>query len=121
LIAHREEYLEHSALNYTVEQKRYNNRLTEELLDLAARHNYIFDEELFSFVSVRDRIRCYYKSYVQSSKKKGILIGYGSKKKLGLLPPRGDQDDGKNDTSGQDVEIPNEDETQREEGDNESS
>eukprot|EP00978_Attheya_sp_CCMP212_P008083 scaffold18821_cov51-Attheya_sp.AAC.4 len=121
LIAHREEYLEHSALNYTVQQKRYNNRLTEELLELAARHNYIFDEELFSFVSVRDRIRCYYKSYVQSSKKKGILIGYGSKKKLGLLPPRGDQDDGTKDTGGHDVEIPNEDESQMEEGDNESS
>lgn len=88
LIANREEYLRHSALNYTIQQKQYNNRLTERLLELAARHNYVFDEEVFSFVAVRDRIRCYYKSYVQSAKKRGVLIGYGSKKKLGLLPPR---------------------------------
>eukprot|EP00428_Durinskia_dybowskii_P045903 CAMPEP_0170340442 /NCGR_PEP_ID=MMETSP0116_2-20130129/71327_1 /TAXON_ID=400756 /ORGANISM="Durinskia baltica, Strain CSIRO CS-38" /LENGTH=245 /DNA_ID=CAMNT_0010593957 /DNA_START=62 /DNA_END=796 /DNA_ORIENTATION=+ len=32
LIANREEYLRHSALNYTVQQKQYNNRLTEQLL-----------------------------------------------------------------------------------------
>jgi hypothetical protein len=62
LIANREEYLRHSALNYTVQQKQYNNRLTERLLDLAAEHGYVFDEKEFSFVTVRDRIRCYYKS-----------------------------------------------------------
>lgn len=88
LIANREEYLRHSALNYTMEQKQYNNRLTERLLEVAARHNYVFDEDVFDFVSVRDRIRCYYKSFVQSSKKRGVLIGYGSRKKAGLVPPR---------------------------------
>ena len=71
LIANREEYLRHSALNYTLQQKQYNNRLTERLLELALSHGYVFDEEAFNFVTVRDRIRCYYKSYVQSSKKKG--------------------------------------------------
>mmetsp|Transcript_29098 Transcript_29098/g.54683 ORF Transcript_29098/g.54683 Transcript_29098/m.54683 type:complete len:349 (-) Transcript_29098:655-1701(-) len=84
LVANREEYLRHSALNYTVQQKQYNNRLTERLLDLAAEHGYVFDVDEFSFVTVRDRIRCYYKSYVQSSKKRGIVLGYAARK-AGIL------------------------------------
>jgi hypothetical protein len=84
LIANREEYLRHSALNYTVQQKQYNNRLTERLLELAAEHGYVFDETEFSFVTVRDRIRCYFKSYVQSAKKRGVIIGYAARK-AGLL------------------------------------
>lgn len=84
LIANREEYLRHSALNYTSQQKQYNNRLTERLLELAAEHGYIFDESEFNFVTVRDRIRCYFKSYVQSAKKRGIIIGYAARK-AGLL------------------------------------
>lgn len=84
LVANREEYLRHSALNYTIQQKQYNNRLTERMLELAAQHGYIFDESEFSFVTVRDRIRCYFKSYVQSAKKRGIIIGYAARK-AGLL------------------------------------
>lgn len=84
LIANREEYLRHSALNYTVQQKRYNNRLTERLLQLATEHAYVFDESDFSFVTVRDRIRCYFKSYVQSSKKKGLVVGYAARR-AGLM------------------------------------
>jgi len=84
LVANREEYLRHSALNYTIQQKQYNNRLTERMLELAAEHGYIFDESEFSFVTVRDRIRCYFKSYVQSAKKRGIIIGYAARK-AGLL------------------------------------
>lgn len=84
LIANREEYLRHSALNYTVQQKQYNNRLTERLLELAGEHGYVFDDIEFSFVTVRDRIRCYFKSYVQSAKKRGIIIGYAARK-AGLL------------------------------------
>lgn len=84
LIANREEYLRHSALNYTVQQKQYNNTLTERLLELAADNGYVFDEEAFSFVTVRDRIRCYFKSYVQSAKKRGLIIGYAARK-AGLL------------------------------------
>ena len=80
LIANRDEYLRHSTLNYTVQQKQYNNRLTERLLELAADCGYVFDEHEFSFVAVRDRIRCYYKSYVQSLKKRGIVIGYAARK-----------------------------------------
>lgn len=76
LINNRNEYLRHSALNYTAEQKHFNNRLTEGLLELAAKHNYVFDESVFNFVAVRDRIRCYYKSYVQSSKKRGVIVGF---------------------------------------------
>lgn len=84
MIANRNEYLRHSALNYTVQQKQYNNRLTERLLELAVEQGYVFDEEAFSFVTVRDRIRCYYKSFVQSAKKRGIIIGYAARK-AGIL------------------------------------
>ena len=84
LIANREEYLRHSAMNYTMQQKEYNNRLTERLLELASDCGYIFDEESFSFVSIRDRIRCYFKSYVQSKKKRGLILGYAARRK-GLI------------------------------------
>lgn len=79
LIANRAEYLRHSALNYTAEQKHFNNQLTEGLLELAAKLNYVFDETCFNFVTVRDRIRCYFKSYVQSSKKRGVVVGFSDK------------------------------------------
>jgi hypothetical protein len=69
LIDHRQQYLQYSSqLNYTTEQKRYNNHLTQGLLDLAKTEGYLFED--FSFAAVRDRIRCYYKSYVQAVKKK---------------------------------------------------
>ena len=84
MVANREEYLRHSALNYTVQQKQYNNRLTDELLELATQNGYIFDTNDFSYVTVRDRIRCYFKSYVQSAKKRGVLMGYAARK-AGLL------------------------------------
>ena len=80
MVANREEYLRHSALNYTVQQKVYNNKLTEQLLEIASEHGYIFDESEFDFVTVRDRIRCYFKSYVQSAKKRGITVGYAARK-----------------------------------------
>jgi hypothetical protein len=68
LIAHRDEYLRHSRLNYSVEQKQYNNTLTENLLELATLHGYVFDN--LTFVMLRDKIRCYYKSYLQTLRKK---------------------------------------------------
>lgn len=80
LIANREEYLRHSTLNYTMQQKKYNNCLTERMIQLAAQNGYEFDENEFSFVTVRDRIRCYFKSYVQSMKKRGVVIGYAARK-----------------------------------------
>mmetsp|Transcript_41252 Transcript_41252/g.80726 ORF Transcript_41252/g.80726 Transcript_41252/m.80726 type:complete len:332 (+) Transcript_41252:76-1071(+) len=80
LVANREEYLHHSQLNYTIEQKQYNNRLTERLIRLAEESGYEFDKTEFNFVAIRDRIRCYFKSYVQSNKKKGIIIGYRATK-----------------------------------------
>jgi hypothetical protein len=68
LIAHRATYLQYSSqLNYTQEQKRFNNSLTQGLLDLAAEQGYLL--EGFTFASIRDRIRCYYKSFVQATKK----------------------------------------------------
>ena len=84
MIANRDEYLRHSALNYTVQQKKYNNELTQRLIDLASATGYVFDEQTFSFVCVRDRIRCYFKSYVQSKKKQGIVIGFAAKR-AGLI------------------------------------
>jgi hypothetical protein len=80
LIANRDEYLRHSTLNYTIQQKQYNNHLTKQMIQLAAQYNLLFDDNDFSFVTIRDRIRCYYKSYVQSLKKKGILLGYAARK-----------------------------------------
>ena len=69
LVEHRDQYLQYSArLNYTAEQKQYNNRLTQGLLDLAAEEGYIFED--YTFAAIRDRLRCYYKSYVQAIKKK---------------------------------------------------
>jgi hypothetical protein len=69
LVDNRAQYLEYSnSLNYTKAQKIYNNKLTQGLLDLAASEGYTF--EGFSFAAVRDRIRCFYKSYVQATKKK---------------------------------------------------
>lgn len=85
LVANRSDYLRHSALNYTAEQKHFNNRLTEGLLELAAKLNYIFDETCFNFVAVRDRIRCYYKSYVQSSKKRGVVVGFSKQDDGGVM------------------------------------
>jgi hypothetical protein len=68
LIANREEYLRHSALNYSAKQKHFNNKLTEQVLELATQHGYVFQN--FSFVMLRDKIRCYYKSYLQALRKK---------------------------------------------------
>jgi len=88
LIEHREEYLRHSAMNYTAEQKLFNNDLTKKLLEVADKFDYEFDPADFNFVAIRDRIRCYYKSYVQNCKKRGIAVGYDStgnkKRKLSM-------------------------------------
>jgi hypothetical protein len=74
LIDNRDDYLKYSSRNYTVEQKQFNNLLTERLIALAEQHGYIFDPEDFNFVAIRDRIRCYYKSYVQTARKRGLLL-----------------------------------------------
>ena len=76
LVESRENYLQHSAMNYTQEQKEFNNKLTERLLQVAFENGYIFHANDFDFVTVRDRIRCYYKSYVQANKKKGKIVSY---------------------------------------------
>jgi len=81
LIANRDEYLKHSNMNYTAEQKQYNNWLTERLLEVASQHNYMFDPDEFNFVAIRDRIRCYYKSYVQTARKRGLKLPEKKKSK----------------------------------------
>ena len=80
LIANRDEYLRHSAMNYTVRQKEYNNRLTERMMDVSKRYGYVFHKDDFDFATIRNRIRCYYKSFVQANKKKGICVSYAAQK-----------------------------------------
>jgi hypothetical protein len=41
---------------------------------LAEKHGYVFDPDDFNFVGIRDRIRCYYKSYVQTARKRGLQL-----------------------------------------------
>jgi hypothetical protein len=43
-------------------------------LEVAEEHHYVFDPEDFNFVAIRDRIRCYYKSYVQTARKRGLQV-----------------------------------------------
>ena len=86
LIANRDDYLEHSSKNYTAEQKQYNNWLTERLLEVAAEHHYAFDPEDFNFVAIRDRIRCYYKSYVQTARKRGLNLPSKAAEGAGVPP-----------------------------------
>ena len=86
LIANRDEYLKHSSMNYTAEQKQYNNWLTERLLEVAAEHHYAFDPEDFNFVAIRDRIRCYYKSYVQTARKRGLNLPSKAAEGAGVPP-----------------------------------
>ena len=74
MIENRDDYLKFSSRNYTVEQKQFNNTLTERLIVLAEKHGYVFDPEEFNFVAIRDRIRCYYKSYVQTARKRGLML-----------------------------------------------
>eukprot|EP00533_Pseudo-nitzschia_delicatissima_P015825 CAMPEP_0197262464 /NCGR_PEP_ID=MMETSP1432-20130617/510_1 /TAXON_ID=44447 /ORGANISM="Pseudo-nitzschia delicatissima, Strain UNC1205" /LENGTH=464 /DNA_ID=CAMNT_0042726765 /DNA_START=220 /DNA_END=1614 /DNA_ORIENTATION=- len=70
LITNREEYLSFSARNYTIEQRDYNNRLTSRLLEHAGANGYSNIFASCAFSAVRDRIRSYYKSYVQSFKRR---------------------------------------------------
>jgi len=70
LIIKREEYLSYSAKNYTIEQRDYNNRLTSLLLEHAEASGYSTLFESCTFSAIRDRIRSYYKSYVQSFKRR---------------------------------------------------
>mmetsp|Transcript_31876 Transcript_31876/g.75002 ORF Transcript_31876/g.75002 Transcript_31876/m.75002 type:complete len:615 (+) Transcript_31876:194-2038(+) len=70
LITNREEYLSFSARNYTIEQRDYNNRLTARLLEHATVSGYPDLFQHCAFSAVRDRIRSYYKSYVQSFKRR---------------------------------------------------
>ena len=58
-------------LNYTIEQKNYNNELTRKVIDYAYSLDIVFCKEDFkTFASIRDRIRCFYKSYSVYLRKK---------------------------------------------------
>jgi hypothetical protein len=55
-----------------VQQRQFNNNLTERLLEVATQYGYLFDTQDFTFVTVRDRIRCFYNCFVYSQKRKGF-------------------------------------------------
>jgi hypothetical protein len=56
---------------WTGHQIRFNNNLTQRLLELATQNGYLFDTQDFTFVTVRDRIRSFYNAFV-SQKRKGL-------------------------------------------------
>lgn len=58
--------------------------LTERLIALAEKNGYVFDPDDFNFVAIRDRIRCYYKSYVQTARKRGLMLPSEKTKKKEL-------------------------------------
>ena len=97
MIANRDDYLEHSSKNYTAEQKQYNNWLTERLLEVPDQHSYAFDPEDFNFVAIRDRIRCYYKSYVQTARKRGLELPGGAHLKRSKMSHPSDASESKSD------------------------
>jgi len=70
LISHRREYLSFSSRNYSPAQKKFNNNLTASIIKTAEESGYKFSPQHFDFSAVRDRIRCFYKSYVQGEKKR---------------------------------------------------
>ena len=74
LIENREEFLAYSSnKNYTTEQRHYNNRLTTRFLCHAKTKtpgHYDLVWKGMAFTDVRNKIRCYYKGYVQSKKRR---------------------------------------------------
>lgn len=50
-------------------------------MEVADQYHYVFDPEDFNFVAIRDRIRCYYKSYVQTARKRGLQLPTASPSK----------------------------------------
>ena len=70
LISNRREYLSFSSRNYSPAQKKFNNNLTATIIKTAEDCGYKFCPNTFDFSAVRDRIRCFYKSYVQGEKKR---------------------------------------------------
>lgn len=70
LISNRREYLSFSSRNYSPAQKKFNNNLTAAIIKTADDCGYKFSPQHFDFSAVRDRIRCFYKSYVQGEKKR---------------------------------------------------
>ena len=102
LIDNREEYLAHSQKNYTAEQKQYNNWLTEQLIKVAESYNYVFDKEDFNFVGIRDRIRCYYKSYVQTARKRGVMLPGKANKRQKTESPDGGSSEKENEDAEED-------------------
>ena len=108
LISNRDDYLEHSSKNYTAEQKQYNNWLTERLLEVADQHSYAFDPEDFNFVAIRDRIRCYYKSFVQTARKRGMELPGNAHLKRSKMSHPSDESEAKSDKSTEGQEKPTE-------------
>jgi hypothetical protein len=71
--------LRYSALNYTVQQRHFNNNLTERLLEFATQYGYLFDTQDFTFVSVRNQVRWFYNSFVRLQKERAARMGYAAR------------------------------------------
>lgn len=71
LIKNRNEFLSYSSTkNYTTEQRDYNNQLTSRFISHAKDTGY-YDVLLadMAFTEIRNKVRSYYKSYIQSYKR----------------------------------------------------